>query len=61
MVTILKQAFGIKEAPAVTLEVQAKNTQFKTTLPDQELSYNDWLIYIYSLRNGKVIRRKKVK
>lgn len=46
---------GVKPTPSTTLEMQAKNTRFKTTHCEQTLDFNEWCKYIYSQLNSKAI------
>ena len=61
MLTLLKQIITGQKPPQVTLEVQAKNTQFKSSPYTQELDYNEWCKYIHKEVRKKYYSKRKRK
>lgn len=48
MIKLLQQVVGHYRPCCTPLEDQVKNTKFKTIHFTQELTYNQWMQYIYS-------------
>ena len=53
MVTKIRSYLGIKPLPEVSLEVQVRNTTFRSSYPDSEdydpkstAAYNRWTVYL---------------